>query len=137
VAEELTSLQLKEIDMGEANSRGTQEERREEALWRDAEVVVFLCANGNALSMGVMPQSNEPDQDGLATIFAGFLNANFPELLKAAKKAYDTSRTAVPGIPAKPEAPALVTDVTPKLVGTDGPVTGEVKLLDPSGRPLQ
>lgn len=69
--------------MGEANSRGTFEERRNQSLERQleqSEVIVFLKAEEGKLNISTLTRDEQPNQDSPAVIFAAFLNANFREL---------------------------------------------------------
>lgn len=124
--------------MGEAKARGNFEQRREDALYRDSDVVIWLQDKDGALHFGAMPQRDLPE-DNMALVFASFLNANLDELMKMARQAYQRSRTALPVVPApkKDEPPKIVTEVTPRIIGPDGPATGEVRLLGADGIPVQ
>ena len=69
--------------MGEANNRGTFEERREQSLERqldEAECIVFLKSVDGKLSIGFLPRDETPNTDSPAMIFAAYLGNNFKEL---------------------------------------------------------
>ena len=69
--------------MGEANNRGTFEERREQSLeWQldEAECLVFLKSVDGKLSIGFLPRDETPNTDSPAMIFAAYLGNNFKEL---------------------------------------------------------
>ena len=69
--------------MGEANNRGTFEERREQSLERqldEAECIVFLKSVDGKLSIGFLPRDETPRPDSPAMIFAAYLSNNFKEL---------------------------------------------------------
>lgn len=120
--------------MGEANQRGTFDERREEALWRDADMVIWLRDEGpdKGLHFGAMPQRDDLREDNMAMIFAGFLNANFADLVRMARVAYERSKTAIP----QAHKPEVITEVTPRIIGADGPATAGVRLVGVDGKPV-
>lgn len=69
--------------MGQANSRGTFEERREQALEREmdeAECIVFLKSDNGKLKISFLPRDAEPNVDSPAMIFAAYLGNNFTQL---------------------------------------------------------
>jgi hypothetical protein len=120
--------------MGEAANRGTFDERREEAVLEAAEVHICVSYEGNKLTVQMFPRDEEPNQDSPAMILAGFINANLKELAEMAMEAKRLSETAVP---VAAPAPGIVTDATPRIIGADGPATGEVRLVGPDGSTLQ
>ena len=69
--------------MGQANSRGTFEERREQALEREmdeAECIVFLKSDNGKLKISFLTRDAEPNVDSPAMIFAAYLGNNFTQL---------------------------------------------------------
>ena len=69
--------------MGQANSRGTFEERREQALEREmdeAECIVFLKSDNGKLKISFLPRDAEPNTESPAMIFAAYLGNNFTQL---------------------------------------------------------
>lgn len=69
--------------MGQANSRGTFEERREQALEREmdeAECIVFLKSDNGKLKISFLPRDAEPTTESPAMIFAAYLGNNFTQL---------------------------------------------------------
>lgn len=112
--------------MGEAKERGTAEERREEAVIESAQAIICLRAqDGGVHCATIIPAQ---DEDNPAIVLAGYINANLPELMKAAMDGRQLARTAVPHI---------VTSVKPRLAGLNGPLDSAPALLGPDGRALQ
>lgn len=69
--------------MGQANNRGTFDDRREQALEREmdeAECIVFLKSDNGKLKISFLPRDAEPNVDSPAMIFAAYLGNNFTQL---------------------------------------------------------
>lgn len=122
--------------MGEANTRGTAQERREQSLERqldEAECLVFLSVKDGKLHAGFLPRDENPDQDSPAMIFAAFLSENFKNLAGQAIALHDQYKSE--------RDPAVITDVPRRSVlGPDGNIarSGEdVEIVVPEGRVLQ
>lgn len=112
--------------MGEANQRGDYDQRREEAVLAASDAIICLRHEANGVHCATITPNRGDDNPAL--ILADYFNANLPELLKTAMEAHQRARTTIPNI---------VTDVTPRIVGADGPATGEVRLVAPDGGTLQ
>lgn len=129
--------------MGEAKSRGSFEERREDAMGRmldNAEVLIAVSEQEGGIHLSVLPRDEAPNGQSLAVILASWLNSNFEAVTRAA-------------VQAKLQSEQAVTDVTPKDGGDlkaiamrpvrsittpeGGLAKGEAVLLGPDGRPLQ
>lgn len=121
--------------MGEANQRGTPEERREQAMERmldSAEVLIALSADEQGVSMQVLPRDEQPDQDSPAVILAGFINANLGNLMQtafAAKEQHEQNQGAgqqnpqfikTPGVRSITTPEGGLAKAGPKLLGPDG-----------------
>ena len=112
--------------MGEANQRGDYDQRREEAVLAASDSIICLRLQDDGVHCAtIIPNRSD---DNPAVILSDYFNANLPELLQAAMAAHKRARTTVPSI---------VTDVTPRIIGADGPATSEVKLVGVDGGTLQ
>lgn len=122
--------------MGEANTRGTHQERREQSLERqldDAECLVFLSVKDGKLHAGFLPRDESPNQDSPAMIFAAFLSENFKNLAGQAVALHEQHKAE--------RDPAVITDVPRRSVlGPDGNIArggDDVQVVVPEGRAPQ
>lgn len=58
-----------------------------DAVDDDPEVLLALSDAPEGIHLAVMPRDENPNQDSLAVVLAGFINANLPALVKAAMQA--------------------------------------------------
>lgn len=122
--------------MGEANQRGTFEERRAEAQEREldnAECLIFLSAENGKLNIRMLPRDETPNQDSPAMIFAAYINANFSQLAGEAMALYESHAAGLPRAGVIAEAPKRsVQDYGGNIADGDKP-----RLMGPDGSPLQ
>lgn len=76
--------------MGEAKTRGSEQQRREQAVGEvieNAEVLICLSSSDKKVRVAIIPRDEQPDGESLAVILAGFINANFGNLCETALQA--------------------------------------------------
>lgn len=118
--------------MGEANARGTLDERIEEAkikAFDEAEVIIILSTKDGKLNVKMLPRDDEPDQDSPAVIFASFIDHNCKQLAHQAGSLHTAYKDAL--------NPQLVTDASPRrsILNAQGNIaraTDDVNLILPA-----
>lgn len=122
--------------MGQANTRGNHQERREQSLERqldEAECLVFLSVKDGTLHAGFLPRDENPDQDSPAMIFAAFMSANFKNLAGQAIALHDQHKSE--------RDPKVITEAPARsILTTDGNIAragDDVQIVVPDGGMLQ
>lgn len=122
--------------MGEANNRGTFDERREQSLERhldESECIVFLKSDNGKLNIGFLPRDETPNTESPAMIFAAFLSNNFTELAGQAM-ALSISNAAVQMGEAPAEGRVLVQAPTRSILAADGNIAKDAPVIVVPGR---
>lgn len=131
--------------MGEANQRGTQADRKEQAVnkaFEEAEIVMCISSpDQKSVNIKFLPRDEEPNQDSPAVILASYLNANMAELVVDAvttKREYDAAIAAGKSNQEAANAPALRLAEAPgrSILTADGNIarrTDDVELILPPG----
>lgn len=125
--------------MGQANQRGSAEERREQAMARmldDAEVLIALNENDGAINLQALPRDEVPNQDSAAVILAGFINANLGNLMQTALQA---RQQHAENLAAGVQNPHMIKQVPVRsLTAVDGGLAKDAPtIVDTTGRVLQ
>lgn len=131
--------------MGEANSRGTFEERREEArdrAFKDGEVLIALSKDpAGGLRVQMVSRDEQPDQQSPAVIFAWFLHVNMQQLAGEAMAMSRAHAANEAGDTDAPQGGVHVLGSGPRIAAADGtPMTDAkagVEIVGPDGKPLQ
>jgi hypothetical protein len=99
--------------MGEANNRGTYEQRRAAACVEEAEVLICLKMVDGRVNVQFIPRDEIPDNDSPAVSFGGFLLANCEALLR---KSAEVRRQHLAQQAANEGDPRIITDRQPRSI---------------------
>jgi hypothetical protein len=129
--------------MGQANERGTRDERVTQAvqartfeMLEGSEVLIGLSADAAGVSIKCLPRDAEPNQESEAVIVAAFINANFGSLVQTAmqaKKDFEAAQAA-----GQPNPHMIKQQPQRSITSVDGGLAKDAPaIVGPDGKPLQ